>query len=145
MPKIRVLTIIGWLDMIVSGSTYGISRLDFYSGNPVISYDSLEWSFGIRTPIFQMNKVIYCFIQMVFTLLMPITTLWPMAAGINPGAYANYVPDGMLISRGISFENQEVRICTICFITVDGYPNIIVSYRLYMTIIDMNNMGGIGR
>ena len=67
-------------------------------------------------------------------------------SGINPGAYANFVPDGMLIPQGVLILKKP-GINTLYYLfhsTVDGYPTAIVSYRLYMTIIDMNNMSGLG-
>ncbi len=128
------------------GLPYGISRLDFYSGNPVISYDSLEMEFRhTHANISDEQGNLLFYTNGVYIADANHDTMFN-GSGINPGAYANYVPDGMLIPQGalVLKKPGSSHLYYMFHCTVDGYPNIIVSYRLYMTIIDMNNMGGIG-
>lgn len=69
--------------------------------------------------------------------------------GINPGAYANYVPDGFLLSQGalILPVPESDSLYYLIHNSADGYsasPPNSISYSLYLTVIDLSLNGGLG-
>lgn len=130
----------------IGGLPFGNPRFDFFSGSPVISYDSLEMEFNhTHANISDDQGNLLFYTNGVYIADASDDTMFN-GSGINPGAYASTFSDGLLIPQGalVLKKPGNPHLYYMFHCTVDGYPNSIVSYHLYMSIIDMNNMGGIG-
>lgn len=130
----------------VGGLPFGNPRFDFFSGTPVISYDSLEMEFRhTHANISDAQGNLLFYTNGVYIADANHDTMFN-GSGINPGTYATTFSDGLLISQG-ALILKKPGINTLYYLfhnTADDYPNSSISYRLYMSIVDMNNMGGLG-
>jgi hypothetical protein len=128
------------------GLPFGISRLDFNSGSPIITYDSLEMEFRHTHANISDDQGNLLFYTNGIYIADATNDTMINGSGINPGGYANYVPDGMLIPQGVLIlkKPSSQNLFYLFHNTADDYPNSSISYRLYMSIVDMNNIGGLG-
>ena len=127
------------------GLPFGISRLDFNSGSPIISYDSLEMEFRhTHANISDDQGNLLFYTNGVYIADATHDTMFN-GSGINPGTYAINFADGMQITQGV-LVLKKPGINTFYYLfhnTLDDFT-FGFSNRLYMSIVDMNNMGGIG-
>jgi len=130
----------------VGGLPFGNPRFDFFSGTPVISYDSLEMEFNhTHANISDDQGNLLFYTNGVYIADANHDTMFN-GSGINPGPYSANFQDGLLIPQGVLILKKP-GINTLYYLfhnTADAYPSSSISYRLYMSIVDMNNMGGIG-
>jgi hypothetical protein len=129
----------------VGGLPFGNPRFDFFSGTPVISYDSLEMEFRhTHANISDAQGNLLFYTNGVYIADANHDTMFN-GSGINPGAYALNFSDGMQIPQGVLILKKP-GINTFYYLfhnTLDDFT-FGFSNRLYMSIVDMNNMGGIG-
>ncbi len=121
---------------------FGITKMDFFTGNPVITYDSLEMEFRhTHANISDAQGNLLFYTNGVYIADATHDTM-SYGSGINPGAYANFVPDGMLIPQGVLILKKP-GINNLYYLfhnTADDYPNSSISYRQAQTKCEMQNV-----
>ena len=85
----------------VGGLPFGNPRLDFYSGSPIISYDSLEMEFRhTHANISDEQGNLLFYTNGVYIANANHDTMFN-GSSINPGPYALNFADGMQITQGV--------------------------------------------
>ncbi len=130
------------------GLPFGISRLNFFNGPPLISYDSLNMNFNhTHTNISDSSGNILFYTNGIYIADATNDTM-QNGGSIHPGLYANTFPDGFLIAQGalVIPKPGSNTIYYLFHCGVDNYPNASgsVAYNLRMTTIDMSLNGGLG-
>lgn len=126
---------------------YGETRMDFFSGQPAIDSFPIPMDFNHTLSTIsddQGNLLFYT--NGVYIADATHDTMFN-GSGINPGAYANFVPDGLLIPQGtlILKKPGNNSLYYLFHNTVDNYPvNDSYAFSLYLTVIDMNGNSGLG-
>lgn len=126
---------------------YGETRLDFIAGQPVIDSFPIPMDFNHTLSTIsddQGNLLFYT--NGVYIADASHDTMFN-GSGINPGAYANFVPEGLLIPQGtlILKKPGNDSIYYMFHNTADSYPaNEAYSFSLYLSVIDINGNGGLG-
>lgn len=129
------------------GLPYGQTEMNFHSGLPVISYDSVEMDFRHTHANISDSAGNLLFYTNGYYIADATNDTMQNGGGLNPGAYANYVPDGFLIPQGalIIKKPGSNNIYYVFHSTDDNYPQpISYAYQLYKTEIDITLNNGKG-
>jgi hypothetical protein len=140
-----------WLlgyDSQAGGPPGGINHLNFISGSLVITYDSLGMEFNhTHANISDSLGNILFYTNGVYIANASNDTM-QNGSGINPGAYSTYVPDGHLIPQSalIIKKPGPDNLYYMFHSTIDNFPQsgFSVAHYLYLSIIDMDQNGGLG-
>jgi hypothetical protein len=140
-----------WLqgyDSNFGGPPGGINHIDFISGTPVISYDSLGMEFNhTHANISDSTGNLLFYTNGVYIADATNDTM-QNGGGINPGAYSNFVPDGHLIPQGALIIKKPGwnSLYYMFHSSADNYPstNGSVAYYLSLSVIDMSLNNGLG-
>ncbi|HMT29227.1 MAG TPA: T9SS type A sorting domain-containing protein [Bacteroidia bacterium] len=129
------------------GLPFGITKMDFFSGTPTITYDSLEMEFNHTHANISDDQGNLLFYTNGVYIADATNDTMLNGSGINPGAYANFVPDGLLISQGVLALKKpgSSNLFYLFHNTADDYPNSSISFHLYLSVIDMNLNNGLGQ
>ncbi len=132
-----------------AGPPGGQSVFNFYNGNIQITYDSLPMDFRHTHANISDSAGNLLFYTNGYYIADATNDTMDNGSGINPGAYANFVPDGFLIPQGVLAlpKPNHPNIYCLFHNSADAYPIIpgsSVSYYFYMTEIDMSLNGGLG-
>ena len=140
-----------WLSGYYSwgGSTYGQNRINFFTGSPTVAFDSIDMNFRHTHANISDSAGNMLFYTNGYYIADATDDTMDNGGGINPGAYANFVPDGFLIPQAaLILQNPGSNSIYYMFHnTADAYPiipNNSTSFKFYVTTIDMNLNGGLG-
>nr|MBK9652141.1 hypothetical protein [Bacteroidota bacterium] len=127
----------------------GHSALNFYNGNVQVSKDSLPMDFRHTHANISDSAGNLLFYTNGYYIADATNDTMDNGSGINPGAYANFVPDGFLIPQAalIIPKPNSNSIYYLFHNTADAYPiipNNSTSYKFYVSTIDMSLNGGLG-
>ncbi len=131
------------------GLPNGNTLFDFFSGTPIINYDSLEMEFNhTHANISDINGNMM-FYTNGYYLADATNDTMQNGSGLSPGAYANAFSDGFGIPQGalIIPKPNSTNLYYLFHNSADGYSQPIpnsISYNFYLTTIDMNGNGGLG-
>ena len=139
-----------WLMGYQSAAGYpgGQTLIDFYSGTPVLSYDSLEMDFRHTHGNISDQSGNMMFYTNGYYLADATNDTMQNGSGINPGAYANFASDGFAIAQAASII-QKPGSNSIYYMFHGSCDNYMMTtgcrmHQLYLTTIDMNGNGGLG-
>ncbi len=129
------------------GIPFGETKIDFYTGAPVISYYPIPMDFNhTHANISDSSGNLLFYTNGVYIADATHDTMMN-GSGINPGAYSNFVPDGHLIAQGAliikkpGWGNEYY----VFHMSCDHYPqNGCRAYQLYLSIVDMDLNGSLG-
>ncbi|HNR19177.1 MAG TPA: T9SS type A sorting domain-containing protein [Bacteroidia bacterium] len=132
-----------------NGLPAGITLFDFNTGNPSISYDSLEMEFNYTHANVSDSAGNLLFYTNGYYIADATNDTMQNGGGISPGAYANQFSDGFLIPQGalILPKPGSSTIYYMFHNSADAYPiipNNSTSFKFYVTTIDMSLNGGLG-
>lgn len=131
-----------------STPNFGISKLDFFSGLPVITQDSFAMEFRHTHANISDVSGNMLFYTNGYYIADATDDTMQNGNGINPGAYANFAPDGFLIAQGalIIPKPGSNTIYYLFHNSVDNYPSAFgsKSYNLKKSEIDMSLNAGLG-
>ncbi len=132
-----------------AGYPGGQTLIDFYSGTPVLSYDSLEMDFNHTHANISDATGNIIFYTNGYYLADATNDTMQNGSGLSPGAYANAFSDGFGIPQGalIIPKPNSPNLYYLFHNSADGYSQPIpnsISYNFYVTTIDMNGNGGLG-
>jgi hypothetical protein len=127
----------------------GEAKLDFYNGNPSINPYNVPMDFRHTHANISDSAGNLLFYTNGYYIADATHDTMQNGGGINPGAYANFVPDGFLIPQGalIVPKPGNSNIYYMFHNSADAYPiipNNSTSFKFYVTTIDMNLNGGLG-
>ena len=129
------------------GTPFGHNRLNFFGGAPTITYDSLPMDFRHTHANISDSTGNLLFYTNGYYIADATHDTMDNGSGINPGAYANFVPDGFLIPQGalIIQKPGSSNIYYMFHSSCDWYPqNGCRAYQLYLTVIDISLNNGLG-
>ncbi|MEP7169136.1 MAG: hypothetical protein ABI855_07160, partial [Bacteroidota bacterium] len=128
------------------GLPFGQTRINFISGLPVISYDSLEMDFNHTHANISDTLGNMLFYTNGYYIADASNDTMQNGSGINPGAYANMFLDGFMIPQAalIIQKPGSNNIYYLFHSSVDNPPDFTVASYLYVTSIDMSLNGGLG-
>ena len=130
-----------------AGPPGGHSIFNFFNGNIQITYDSLPMDFRHTHANISDSAGNLLFYTNGYYIADATNDTMDNGSGINPGAYANFVPDGFLLPQGaiIIQKPSSSNIYYMFHSTCDHYPQQgCRAYQLYLTEIDMSLKGGLG-
>lgn len=130
------------------GIPFGITKFDFNSGSPLISYDSLEMEFRhTHANISDSNGNLLFYTNGHYVADATNDTMLN-GGGLNLGAYANAFSAGLQIPQGaiVIPKPSSSSNYYIFHLSIDNYPDPTgsSSYKLLKTEIDMTLNGGLG-
>lgn len=131
----------------LAGPPGGQTRINFFNGTPVITYDSIDMDFNHTHANISDTAGNMLFYTNGHDIADATDQIMQNGFGLNPGAYANAFPDGFLIPQGalIIRKPDTYNIYYLFHHTLDNYPGTgSYSYHFYVTTIDMNLNGGLG-
>ncbi len=129
------------------GLPFGETKIDFKSGSPVVSYYPIDMDFRHTHANISDTAGNLLFYTNGYYIADATHDTMQNGSGINPGAYANFVPDGFLIPQGalIIPKPGSSNLFYMFHNTLDNHPTPgTYSLSLYLTIVDMNLNGGKG-
>ena len=130
------------------GVPFGQTHIDFYSGIPVLSYDSLEMDFRHTHGNISDVSGNMLFYTNGYYIADATNDTMQNGSGLNPGAYANAFSVGFMIPQGALIIPKPLSssVYYMFHSSVDDYPGGIGSraYQLYLTTIDMTLNAGLG-
>ncbi len=128
------------------GLPFGISKVDFFSGVPVMNYDSLEMEFKHSHANISDSQGNLLFYTNGFYIADASNDTMQNGSGINPSAYTTYFDDGLYIpqSHVIIPKPGSNSIYYMFHTTADTFPGYTHSKHLYLSEIDMSLNGGLG-
>ena len=131
------------------GLPNGNTLLNFFSGSPIINYDSLEMEFNHTHANISDVTGNMMFYTNGYYLADATNDTMQNGSGLSPGAYANAFSDGFGIPQGalIIPKPNSSNLYYLFHNSADGYSQPIpnsISYNFYVTTIDMNGNGGLG-
>lgn len=130
------------------GIPFGQSRLDFFSGNPVISYDSIKMDFNHTHANISDSLGNMLFYTNGYYIANANNDTMFNGSGLSPSMYANDYSDGFLIPQGalVLPKPGSSSIYYLFHSVDDNYPNPgnYFALKLYVTTIDMSLNGGLG-
>jgi hypothetical protein len=131
------------------GLPYGETKINFFSGTSVIDTFPIPMDFNHTHANISDTLGNLLFYTNGYYIADASNDTMQNGSGINPGAYANFVPDGFLIPQGaLILKNPGFNNYYHLFHeTIDNYPSVgngSFSFHFYMTTIDMNLAGGLG-
>lgn len=132
----------GWF-----GPPHGNPEINFITGTPLISYLQLEMEFRHTHANISDDQGNLLFYTNGYYIADATHDTMQNGSGINPGAYANYVPDGFLIPQGALIIPKPCSSSVFYMFhnTLDNHPSPgAYSKYFYLTIIDMTLNGGLG-
>ena len=139
-----------WLMGYQSAAGYpgGQTLIDFYSGLPILNYDSLEMDFNHTHANISDNSGNILFYTNGYYLADATNDTMQNGSGLSPGAYANAFNDGFGIPQGASII-QKPGSNSIYYMFHGSCDNYMMTtgcrmHQLYLTTIDMNGNGGLG-
>jgi hypothetical protein len=125
---------------------YGVTKLNFNSGTPVIDSFPIPMEFKhTHTNISDTLGNILFYTNGYYVADATNDTM-QNGSGINPSTYTNYFSDGLGIPQAniiLPLPNSN-HLYYLIHSTADKYPGYTCSYNLYLSIIDMNQNGGLG-
>ena len=130
------------------GQPFGQTKIDFYNGTPVLSYDSLEMDFRHTHGNISDATGNMMFYTNGYYLADATNDTMQNGSGINPGAYANFASDGFAIAQA-ALIIQKPSSNSIYYMFHGSCDNYMMTtgcrmHQLYLTTIDMNGNGGLG-
>ncbi|MBS1764794.1 MAG: T9SS type A sorting domain-containing protein [Bacteroidetes bacterium] len=128
------------------GLPFGQTRLDFFNGTPVISYDSIEMDFNHTHANISDAQGNMLFYTNGYYIADASNDTMQNGSGINPGAYANMFKDGLLIPQGALAMRKpgSNNIYYLFHGTADDTPYHTMAFHLYLTTIDISMNNGKG-
>ncbi len=139
-----------WLSGYLSwgGKPFGQNRINFFTGSPTVAFDSIDMNFAHTHANISDSAGNMLFYTNGYYIADATDDTMDNGGGINPGAYANFVPDGFLIPQGALIIRKPLsNIYYLFHSSVDNYPNpnSSIAYHLRITTIDMDLNNGLGK
>ncbi len=132
------------------GLPFGINKINFYNGNPTVTYDSLPMDFNHTHANISDSAGNILFYTNGYYIADATNDTMDNGDSINAGAYADAFPDGLLIPQGalIIPKPDNPGIYYMFHNTLDEYPIMNSAYyskNLKLTTIDMSLNNGKGK
>ena len=130
-----------------AGLPFGNTRIDFSSGVPNITYDSINMNFSITHANISDSAGNLLFYTNGYYIADANDDTMQNGAGINPSVYTSQsAMDGLTIPQSaliipVPWSNH---LYYLFHNTADGYPNNEYAYYFYVSIIDINLNNGLG-